>query len=246
MSSSFRLITTNKQSVCIDNSMYDYLDNTDLTFEFGKSYALLGDFGMGGHLISLILSGSRDTTDYYPVGSFIEAHALRNSLVPDTRILVDGVENNDFVKDRGWLVGRSLYSKITGQERTLSSILNQYKNKDMYSDIISYFDISEGMSKYVSRMPHEKWRVSSAIGLLTDRKVFCYPYMNSRFLLDTFYFSSNALCVNKIKEYGGTVIIPTNDLELASPLVDHVVKIDNRDFLNLETYANEQRGRMGI
>lgn len=246
MSSSIRLITINKQAVCIDNSMYDYLDQTDLTFEFGKSYALLGDFGMGGHTISMILSGSRNETESYPVGNIIAAHALRNSIPADTRILVDGVEDNDFARNKGWLVGRSLYSKITGKERSLSSILDEYKSKDTYSDVLSYFDISAGMIKYISQMPHEKWRVSSAVGLLSDKKIFCYPYMNSRSLLDTFYFSSNALCVKKINEMGGTVIIPTNDLKLVSPLVDEVIEIDNHSFSNLDMYADEQRKRMGI
>ena len=250
MSSVIRFMTAKEKTMCIENSMYDYLDKIDVTFEFGKSYAFVGDFGTGGYGISRILSGNVEISNfrnnYYGLTDLFASSLLRKSMQADYSVLVDGIESVDYLSENGWFVGQSLFSRITGREKKISSILNDLKENPFYSDIVDYFDVSKGMGPRVSDLIHEKWRVSTAIGLLLEKQLFCYPYMNSRFLYDVFYSSGNALSVKKCTELGRIVIIPTNDIELVSPIVDEVIVLQNRKFENLEQYITEHIKRLGI
>ena len=110
---------------------------------------------------------------------------------------------------------------------------------------MSYFDINvNSLSDKISGMPHEKWRVSTAVGLLMNKTVFGLPYMNSRFLYDVFYSSGNLLSIDKITETGGIVIIPTNDMTLVSPIVDEIIILENSQFKGLDSCAEKQLERL--
>ena len=220
-------IKTCKRSFLINNDMYDYTDENNYCFESGKSYALIGDFGHGGDSISGLLTN-------------------RVNIVNEV-IEVDSTLDRSYPQREGWRVGQTCYSKITGREIDLKLLLRESESLKCYSDVVDFFEINpNNLPRRISEMPHEKWRVSIAIGLLKRKQLFGFPFMNSRFLFDVLYSSGNALSIKKITEYGGIVIIPTNDIELITPIVDEVVFINNGRFNNLESYAIEQMKRMKL
>ena len=219
-----RLITQ-ERSIVLGENIYDFTAEGHYDFCFGKSYALLGDFGKGGYLVSGLLS------DKVPIMK--------------ERIIVNGNDDSLFAKKYGWMIGQSYYSNLRSKEMTVSKILNRFKNNKNYSEIIEYFEIEENrLPNLISQMPHEKWRVSSAIGLLAGKRLFCFPYMNSRLLYDVIYSSGNLLTVKKITNMGGIVIIPTNDVSLISCVVDKTVCINNSRFDDLCSLAEAQSKRL--
>ena len=220
-------LTTSNRSILIDEKMFDFSEKKEYVFEFGKAYALIGDFGFGGHLISSLMTNECN--------------------VIDERILVNSREDRDYFKNNGWRIGQSVYTKILKRERKIHDILIALKKNEKYDEIIRYFEIDDSLlPETISSMPHEKWRVSTAVGLLMNRTVFGLPYMNSRFLYDVFYSSGNLLSIEKIKEFGGLVIIPTNDKDLVSPIVDETVILDNSQFDGIKQYAKKQLERLGV
>lgn len=218
-------LTTCSRSFLIDGNLYDYTDDNTYSFEFGKSYALIGDFGQGGNSLSGLL-----TNKYEIVNEKIEIGNIKDNLYP---------------RKKGWCVGQSSYSRITGHEKSIKGLLKELDDSPFFSELVDFFEINpREMPNYISEMPHEKWRVSIAIGLLKNREVFGFPYMNSRYLYDVLYSSGNVLSIKKITEHGGIVIIPTNDTKLISPIVDHVLTINNSRFESLYIYAKAQMERI--
>ena len=225
MGNNIRLITYSRSFLIGD--MYDYTDENTYSFEFGKSYALIGDFGKGGNSISGLL-----TNKYKIMNESIEINNAKDNLYP---------------QKAGWCIGQSSFSKITGHEISLNRLLKESENSPLFSELVDFFRINpREMPHYISEMAHEKWRVSIAIGLLKNKKVFGFSFMNSRFLYDVLYSSGNALSIKKITEYGGIVIIPTNDKELITPIVDNVITLNNSRFESLFSYVKDQMERMDI
>lgn len=219
-----RLITQDR-SIMLEDNMYDFTDENSYGFCYGKCYSLLGEFGQGGYLISRLLSNKIP--------------------IMNEKIISNGNYDSMFAKKYGWMVGQSYISKVGKREMTISQILNQFKNSRNYQEIIEYFEIDKNqMSNYLSQMPHEKWRVSAAIGLLAGKRLFCFPYLNSRLIYDVIYSSGNLLTIKKITTMGGIVIIPTNDNSILSGVVDETINVKNSRFNDLCLLAKKQEKRL--
>ncbi len=220
-------IKTNNRNFIINEDMFDYTDEREFKFLFGKSYALVGEFGCGGYSISNILTN--------------------RSPIINEEIWIDSKKEQSYPLYNGWLVGQTCYSKCLKKELGLKEILRKHEHSDRYNAIIEYFDVNlDTLHRYVSKMPHEKWRISIAVGLLMEKTIFGFPYMNSRFLYDVLFESGNARSIKKITDYGGIVIIPTSNRELVSPLVDEVIELNNKRFHSLNSFAENHMNRLRL
>ncbi len=153
----------------------DCLQKKDFEFSMGHLYGIIGEFGEGGAALSCGITGN---TNFY-----------------EGKIYIDGIEKTiKDVVDISWYIGSDLY-----KHRTNVFSINRPKiNKNTIKEQIEYgvrckktdtdfptiqkmFDISsERIDRNIKFVSGERWKASAAIGYANGKKIFCYPWMNSK------------------------------------------------------------------
>jgi hypothetical protein len=73
----------------------------------------------------------------------------------------------------------------------------------------------------------EKWRASIAVGFAYNKRVFCFPWLNTSWVNDLVLNCSNHKCIDILKKEGSIIIIPTERPESIDYLVDELVYLKN-------------------
>ncbi len=147
------------------------------TFEFlaGNLYGIIGEFGEGGAALSCGITGN---TNYY-----------------EGEIYFDGIEKSikDLI-DISWYIGNDLYQsrkhgllsmarkikKNTIREQIEYGVQSRLTELD-FSSIQEMFSISnERVERNIEFLSGERWKSSVAIGYSNGKRIFCYPWMNSK------------------------------------------------------------------
>ena len=206
----------------------DYLYKNDYIFEVGKTYGVICEHGEGGESLSLLLSSEKE-------------------LVSEEILIDNGCLSS--VEEIGWYVGKSIYSnsilnKEITQKKSIEMAIHKYRRYDNISDIINDFHLSDNKLDYSfsNNTEWERWRTSFALGYASNKKIFCFPWMNSLQFYDCMYNSSVYRFFDKIKEEKGIVILPTSKKKNVVGLVDDIIVINNprfdRSFTDIDTAAN--------
>ena len=184
----------------------DCLQKNDFEFLRGNLYGIIGEFGEGGAALSCGMTGN---TNFY-----------------EGRIYFDGMEKTikDLV-DISWYIGNDLYqykkkvlfdSKTKINKKTIKEQIEYgVRCKRIDADVSSIqkeFCISpERIERNISFVSGERWKASAAIGYANGKKVFCYPWMNSKDIEHLKEQFSHT--VNILLDAGCIVIIPTTKEE---------------------------------
>ena len=176
-------------------TVLDCLQNNSFEFHVGNLYGVIGEFGNGGAALSCGITGN---TDYY-----------------EGRVYIDNQESSmEYIMENSWYVGLDLKNtgKLFKKKQTVRQQIeygiHNFKQESDVGKIQSIFNISdERIDRSIKYMSGERWKASAAIGYANGRKIFCYPWMNSR---DIEHLKEQLFDVIKyLTDSGCIVIIPT-------------------------------------
>ena len=176
-------------------TVLDCLQNNSFEFHAGNLYGVIGEFGNGGAALSCGITGN---TDYY-----------------EGRVYIDNQESSmEYIIENSWYVGLDLKNtgKLFKKKQTIRQQIeygiHNFKQESDVGKIQSIFNISEErIDRSIKYVSGERWKASAAIGYANGRKIFCYPWMNSR---DIEHLKEQLFDVIKyLTDSGCIVIIPT-------------------------------------
>lgn len=184
----------------------DFIDKRCFEFHKGNFYGIIGEFGYGGAALSCGITGK---TNFY-----------------EGRISIDNKEVSiEYLKQNSWYVGNDLYKyktkdlfgsspkimKNTIKEQIEQGIRNGNHELDFHM-IQNIFGISdERVGRNIEYVSGERWKASVAIGYANGKKIFCYPWMNSK---DINHFGEQlSSTVKSLLDFGCIVILPTTKQE---------------------------------
>lgn len=192
----------------------DCLEKKELEFYKGYLYGIIGEFGNGGAALSCGITGN---TNFY-----------------EGKIFIDDRESSikQLIKN-SWYVGTDLYTynskKLFGNKpkimkKTIKEQIEigiQNVNHDLdFGTIQRVFNLSnERVDRNIEYVSGERWKASAAIGYANGKKLFCFPWLNSK---DIDKLEEQLInTVNVLLDFGCIVIIPTTKEE-------NIKKISNK------------------
>lgn len=208
----------------------DYICENIFLFEKGRMYGIVCEHGAGGEAISLMLSNM--------------------TLLKKEKVYIDDVEARVSEIERlGWYVGKALYSrkplkKEQSCRQALEYAIKTYHRYKEIDDIIEEFHLTPSRLDYglSKNCEWEKWRMSLAIGYASNKKIYCFPWMDTLQFYDCMYNSSVFRFFKKLIGEGAIIILPTSRRENVSGFVDNVIQIRNPRFehsISESTYFKE-------
>ncbi|SEQ06249.1 hypothetical protein SAMN02910289_01155 [Lachnospiraceae bacterium RM5] len=196
----------------------DCLQKKDFEFSCGNLYGIIGEFGDGGAALSCGITGN---TNFY-----------------EGKIFFDNIEKK--IKDVieiSWYIGNDLYqnsmkrkfnikpkiNKKTIKEQIEHGVQSQLTGDDCHS-ISQMFQISsERLNRNISFVSGERWKASAAIGYANGKKIFCYPWMNSKDIER--YKEQLVHTVNILLDTKCIIIIPTTKEENVKSISNNAYSI---------------------
>lgn len=195
-------------------SMIDNINDLQCEFSSGKVYGIIGECGSGGWALSYLLSG-RDAS-------------------PNQKILVNNQEiSQTDLKRLGWYVGDGLIrNKIINSEK---SVLKQLQlgvkhniNSITVEEIVDKFNLShDRLHKKLNELSWEKWRASIAIGYAHNKRIFCFPWLNTAQINDLILNTGFHIYTDILREEGSILIVPTNTKEALELIADEYIVLNN-------------------
>ena len=180
-------------------TVLDCLQNNYFEFYAGNLYGIIGEFGNGGAALSCGITGN---TDFY-----------------EGKVYIDEQESSmEYIVKNSWYVGSDLNNskRLFRKKRTIRQQIeygiHNITHQFDIEKIQGIFNISdERIDRNIEFVSGERWKASVAIGYANGRKVFCYPWMNSKDiehlkdqLLNTIKYLIDSDCI---------VIVPTTTEE---------------------------------
>lgn len=191
----------------------DVRENT-FTFENGKIYGVVCEYGGGGAALSCFMSNQ----------------------IPweDEKIYFDEKEiNPSDIGEISWYIGKPIYSKgilkkeISVRKALNNAVLQHHRYKNI-SDIIEEFGLQERRLDYgLSNYSYERWRASLAIGYASNKTIYCFPWLNTYSFYNWIICSSVFRFFRKLRDEGNIIILPTSRKENVVGFVDEVIEINN-------------------
>lgn len=220
-----KLVIEGERLVNVDNPFgeksQDYISEGTYIFEAGKIYGVVCEHGGGGETVSLLLSNT-------------------TSLINE-RVYIDDVEvEASEIEKYGWYVGKALYSKGVikkelNAKKALEYAIKKYHRYERLEDITNEFHLridklSYGLS---SNCEWEKWRTSIAIGYASNKKIYCFPWMDTMTFYDCMYNSSVFRFFKKLVSEGAIIILPTSREENIRGIANSIIKIRSPRFAHI-------------
>ncbi len=201
-----------------DERGWDYTVDNVFSFERGKIYGVVCEYGGGGEAISLLLTNETPREE--------------------EKVYFDDVEvDAGTVQRAGWYMGKPLYSgKLIKREisirKALDYALKKYHKYESIDGIIEDFGLTPGRLHYglSTNCFWEKWRASMAIGYASNKIIFCFPWMNTLTFYDCLYNSAVFRLFKRLKKEGAIIILPTSRKENVEGFVDEVIQIGGQRF----------------
>ncbi|MCR5737708.1 MAG: hypothetical protein K6G64_08675 [Eubacterium sp.] len=188
----------------------DYISRNSFEFFKGKSYGIVCEYGSGGEALSLLLSGE---ISMQLEKSFIDEKEVQKI-------------------DSGWYVGKKIMSKGVikreiSKEKAFKIAIDEYNKFHDINEIVSMFNLLPNKLEYgfSNNCEWERWRASLALGYACNKKIFCFPWMNTMIFYDCMYNSQVFKYFDDIKRDGGIIILPTSRKENIEGLVDDIIEI---------------------
>lgn len=193
-------------------STIDDIADLKCKFSSGKSYGIIGECGSGGWGLSYVLSG-RDTC-------------------PKQKIFTNEKEiSQEDLKRIGWYVGDGIErNSVFNREKSIKKQLQLgvKQNKHCVEEIVNKFNLShDRLNQRLSELSWEKWRASIAIGYAHNKKIFCFPWLNTAQVNDLILNTGFHIYSDILKKEGAIIIVPTDKKETLEFIVDEYVVLNN-------------------
>lgn len=210
-----RILTTSYRD---DFRSHEILYDEFFRFEKGKSYGILCEAAEGGGGISWLLSG-RDE-------------------VKGEDVIVFGKKYCDGERiEEGWFVSEGIPGVNEPVYKEIKIALKQSGANFSMEDIVHEFGLSEDRLGYkIGNYSWEAWRASVAIGYAMGKQIFCFPWLYSSRLLDLVLNTAYFFYVDKLKENGSIVILPSGNREILEDITDEIVELNNPRFKDLSRF----------
>lgn len=197
----------------LDNygTMRDTLGHFNYQFSSGI-YLVEGECATGGWALSTILSGKDK--------SFEGKIVLNDKEVTYDKLL----QNSCYVGEN---VGLKKFGFVpmTVKEQIEYGINKGLSFSNDIEDIRQKFGLSsERFNRDFRHISGERWRASMAIGYALGKKVYCFPWVNSRFLFS--HDSNLKLCLGSLILVGAIVIIPTTYADALDSIAEEYTVIN--------------------
>ena len=149
-------------------TVVDNLAFNNFEFHVGKFYGIVGEFGDGGEALSYGMAGKAD--------------------ICKGEVYVDDRKSSlEFLFQNSWYIGSDLkvpkwYPK---KKKTIKWQIaygaRKFKQEHDADTIQRLFRVSdERVNRNINFVSGERWKASAAIGFANGRRIFCYPWMNTR------------------------------------------------------------------
>ncbi len=206
-----------------DSLLNDTWYYSDLSFESGKIYGLVSEYGQGCEFLSYFLGG-RVTFD-------------------NVKILFNGsLISQDELKKISWNL--EPYRENYGNKIVRKSIEKALKtaSSSMYfRDLAERFGLTPG--RYDRKFIHlsgERWRAAAALGYAMNRRIYFSPYEPS-----DFYYqmcgSSLLKCLRELTDNGALIVLPSGSDTFIRHIVDEVIYLDRSyDIDSLKSFYSKQ------
>lgn len=179
-------------------------------FEKGKSYGILCGIGEGGGGISWLLSG-REKINEEEVNVFGRKYS-----------------QGERVQEGWFITGIGIAGMNKTLEKELKIALKQSGLKLSVDDIVEKFGLTPRRLRLKMRhFSWEGWRASVAIGYAMGKQIFCFPWLDSEFLMEMVLSTAYCFYVDKLKKEGAIVIVPGGNREVLEQMTDEIIEINN-------------------
>lgn len=195
--------------------MIDDCKNFNYVFEKGKAYGIIGECGSGGWGLSYNLVGKKNYNKGY-----IKVNDKTVGLEELKQISCYVCES---------MVNNSLPFKNKSILKQLKDGVKTNKSSNLcVEDVIKTFNLSKDrLHLKVEELSWERWRASIAIGYSYGRKLFCFPWVDTRWINDAILNFGLHICIDILKNNGAIIIIPTEKAESVEFIVDEIIHLNN-------------------
>lgn len=195
---------------------YESLRPITQVFELGKSYLLDSGLGEGGWALSWIVGGVF-APDFGEI--------TRNNLAypQEERRKAAWCVRHSQIRVRSFA-----FREATIREQIqhgLMKIPSQYQYLKNEQEIMERFHLTrERYDRPLRQLSHEAWRASCAIGLANGKRIFCFPYMEPRFIEDYYQIWLKEM-LDLLTDAGALVLFPARAIKVAEGLCDEIVLV---------------------
>lgn len=196
------------------NSMPPFtLASFSAVFHFGHAYLLDSGENSGSWIVSWMIGGM------IPAG---QGDILRDGM-PYT------LEQR---RKDAWCVRysqafRSIFARNPSVQQQVRYGLRRFNTSDLKSEqeVMEYFELTpQRFARPLTKMSHEAWRASCAIGIVNNKRIFCFPYLDPTHIESTFMNWFPRL-IGNLKKYNALIILPTIETPITKTLVDKVIRL---------------------
>lgn len=219
-------------------SLFDYWRIIDSIHEFNASFeegsinGIIGELGHGGWLLSAILCGRINNEAIVNTITLSGVPSGIESLRRISCYVGEGVAEAPYRRLQNY--PRKLMRKFIGVKTVMEHIregLIKSKSELCSSEIAEMFELT-GMYDNDERIGRinrplefqsgEVWRASMAIGVAYQKKLFCFPWLEPEFLINVLS-KENQKYIERIRDIGGTILIPVSNVEYFNNKVDQTI-----------------------
>ena len=196
---------------------------SDLSFQSGKIYGLVSEYGQGCEFLSYFLGG-RVTFDNVKI-------IFNGSLISQNELKKISWNLEPYRENYGNKVVR----------KSIEKALRDTSDNMKFQDIAERFGLTpERYDRKFVNLSGERWRAAAAFGYALNKKIYFSPYETS-----TFYYqmcgSSLLKCLRELTDNGALVVLPSGSDTFIRHIADKVIYLDrNYDIDSLQSFYSKQ------
>lgn len=196
---------------------------SDLSFESGKIYGLVSEYGQGCEFLSYLLGG-RVTFD-------------------NVKIIFNGdlISQSD-LSEMSWNLEahrESYGNKIV--RKSIEKALKNTPNSMEFQDLAERFVLTpERYDRKFNHLSGERWRAAAAFGYAQNKRIYFSPYETSNFY---YHMCGSSLlkCLRELTDNGALIVLPSGNDKFIKHIVDEVIYLDrDYDIDALQSFYSKQ------
>lgn len=214
---SSKCISLIEGSAFLDKTVYDCWKYADLSFESGKIYGIISEYGQGCMYLSYLLGGRVDFGDL-------------QIYCNDKKI------TKEYLSSISWNIEPS-YEKCRTKtvKKSIEKMLRKGNCADSFAEIAKKFILTEPRyDRKLFQLSGERWRASAALGYAAGKQIFYAPYETSQFY---YQMAQQELIkvLRNLTDAGAMVLLPAGSDVFLKHMVDECIYL-NREY-DLERLA---------
>ncbi|MFC3804369.1 hypothetical protein [Cohnella sp. GCM10012308] len=199
-------------------SMIDRVSDLSIDIKSGRIYGIIGGLGLGGWLLSYLLSG-KDI--YYKSSSSITMNQKwigNEDMKHFSCYIGEGVAEHPYGEKT---FSQYFKKRITVKDQILQGIKIS-NNKYNVQEICELFGLSNRADRALEINGIEKRRASLAIGFSFQKALFCAPWIESQWF-PSLLNAHNKKFLQVLKEHDAAVLLPVSNEKYVSDIADEIV-----------------------